>query len=238
MVNPRPRRLALSVGVGLLVSVAPVLAGPAIAPGSSPPGAPGDSSVAASGGFGINFSGDLVFSPVFSSPAEHLFSAPSDFQGVGATGHLPYGLVNTDTTLMSALVRPAYADPAIAPMAPVLASLPNPIHRHPPYAAATQLGIPSYYCLTQAQQNAKQYRYWSFTRLSEPGTGPLGRISDAGLPDREAVENPADTNDEWCGANLPKHWAVEPFSMNLWAPMVVLTLGIFAFWAARGFKTP
>lgn len=213
-------------------------AGPAIDPGSSPPGAPGDNSGNRSGGFGINFSGDVVFSPLFSSSVERLFSAPDDFRGVGSTGPLPYGLLNTDTTLMSALVRPAYADPMIAPMAPILETLPNPLHRHPSYAEATQLGIPSYYCLTQAQQNAKQYRYWSFTHLSEPGAGPLGRISDSGVPDREAVENPTDTNEEWCSANLPKHWAVEPFRMNVWVPVIVLSLGFLVFWSVRGFKKP
>lgn len=228
----------LACGLVVALWMAPAAAGPAIAPGSSPPGAPGDSSTQASGGFGINFSGDVVFSPVFSSPSQRLFSAPADFGGVGVTGPLPYDLTNTDTSLTSAMVRPAYADPAIAAMAPAIETLPNPIHRHPSYAAANQLGIPSYYCLTQAQQNAKQYRYWSFTALSEPGVEPLVRISDSGLPDREAVENPADTNDEWCSANLPKHWAVEPFGMNIWGPVVVLSLGIFAFWAARGFKTP
>ncbi len=214
------------------------LAGPAIDPGSSPAGAPGYSSGNRSGGFGINFSGDVVFSPVFSSSAERLFSAPDDFQGVGSTGPLPYALLNTDTTLTSALIRPAYADPQIAPMAPGLETVPNPLHRHPSYAAATQLGIPSYYCLTQAQQNAKQYRYWSFTHLSEPGVGQLDRITDSGVPDRQAVDNPTDTNDEWCSANLPKHWSVEPFSMNVWAPVIVLSLGFFVFWSVRGFKKP
>lgn len=236
MVKVLPCYLVLGLVAALWAAPAP--AGPAIAPGSSPPGAPGDSSVRASGGFGLNFAGDIVFSPVFSSPVEQLFSAPGDFQGVGVTGPLPYDLLTTDTTLMSALIPPASVDPAIAPMASVLATLPSPIHRHPPYSAANQLGMPSYYCLTQSQQNAKQYRYWSMTQLSEPGTGPLGRISDTGVPDREAVDAPADTNDEWCSQNIPKPWAVEPFSMNLWAPLIVLTLGIFAFWAARGFKAP
>lgn len=234
--TPSPRHLALGLTAALWATSA--LAGPAIAPGSSPPGSPGDSSTRGSGAFGLSFSGDLVFSPVFSSPAQQLFSQPSDFPGASVTGPLPYNLLTTDTTLMSALIPPAFVDPAIAPMAPILETLPNPIHRHPSYSATNQLGIPSYYCLTQAQQNAKQYRYWSFTRLSEPGTGPLGRISDTGVPDREAVEAPADTNEEWCSQNLPRPWAVEPFSMNIWGPLVVLSLGMLVFWSVRGFKKP
>ena len=227
--------LALFIGLGGLSSA---VAGPAISPGTSAPGTPGDPGSASSTDFGLRFSNDVIFNPTFTSPLQQIFSAPSDFPGVGTSGRVPGDLWNSDTQLLSALVTSAAADPQIAPMASVLATLVAPAQLRQTYSSMTQRGLRDYYCLTQAQQNARQYRYWSFTVLGEPDANGTKPFLIGSAMDREAANNPADTNDEWCSANLPKATMLEPFTMNIWGPVVVLSLGIFAFWAARGFRKP
>ena len=236
MVTGRYRNLGRwrNIGVALVMLAAPVSV-------RAQPGYAGTDTTANLGispDYPTEYSTEPLFSPVFTSPVQQLFSPPDDFPGIGTTGQLPSALLNTGTTLDSVLVQPAAVDPLIAPMAAVLATLPAPGHRHPPDSAQNQQAMQDYFCLTQAQQNAKVNRYWSLIAPSEPQAGPSTGFAARDTPDRQAANDPADTNNEWCSANLPTPWAVEPFNMNVWGVAVVLSLGIFAFWAARGFKSP
>lgn len=236
MVRRFGRTALLALGVACMAPGA--FGGPAIAPGSTPPGAPGDHGISALTDMNLGFSQDLLFSPAFVSPVQQLFSAPTDSAASVDAAALPSYLGYTDTTLQSVLIQPGTVDPMISPMASVLATLPDPGHLNVSPAGLGQRASPTFYCLSQAQLNARQYRYWSFLMLTEPGAAAPPAFEAGRGPDAQAANDPADTNDEWCGANTPTPWASEPFTMNLWAPVVVLSLGIFLFWAARGFRTP
>ena len=214
------------------------LAGPAIAPGTSAPGMPGDPGSYSPTDLGLRFSDDVVFNPVFTSPVQQIFSTPASVTGSGAQAGTAEDPWSSDTQLLSTMVASSAAYPLIAPMAPVLATLAAPAQLARSYSAKNQQAARAFYCLTQAQQNASQYRYWSFTVSEEPEAAGVETFPTTSAMDREAANNPADTNDEWCSANLPKSTMLEPFTMSVWGPVIVLSLGIFAFWAARGFRKP